>query len=151
MGYTSTDNNADEQELDRLPLDSSHSESKENDTTSSHNTVLLVWRWELLMMVLSFAAFLSLLIVLGVENGKEYRRWGFLTLNAVNAILTTVTVSSMTAFVGSALNQNMWNAFAQRRKGGAFVTRPANDLRVFDEASRGPMGSLLLLARRRIG
>jgi hypothetical protein len=151
MSYTRANGHADEHELDELPLDGSHTETHESKTTRTKDAVLSAWWWELMMMVVSFVAFLALLIILGIENGREYRRWGFLTLNAVNTILTTVTVSSMTAFLGSALSQNMWNAFAQRRKGGAFLTRPATDLKVFDEASRGPMGSLLLLTRRRIG
>ncbi|KAJ9606319.1 hypothetical protein H2200_009280 [Cladophialophora chaetospira] len=132
------------------PLHDFQNETSDVVANDGQRMSLLEWRWELSMLLLSGLAILALVIVLAVEDGKQYRRWGPLTLNAVNTILTTVAGSSMTAFVGSALSQNMWNAFAQRQNGrGTFVTRPARDLQVFDSASRGPMGSLILLVHRR--
>ncbi|TGJ84555.1 hypothetical protein E0Z10_g4209 [Xylaria hypoxylon] len=62
------------------------------------------WQWELTMLIVSLIAFIALIIVLAVEDGKPVRRWGPLTLNSINTILTTVTGSSMTAIVGSALS-----------------------------------------------
>lgn len=139
-------------ELDRLPLNGSHNGNNRKVGSEKQKSTLMAWKWELAMSLLSACAIIALVIVLAVEDGNEYRKWGPLTLNAVNTILTTVAGSALTAFVGSALSQNMWNAFAQRHNGkGAFVSRPAGDLRAFDNASRGPMGSLILLTNRRVG
>ena len=73
MSYTRTNNRADEddeQEFDELPLDRSNTKQTESDTSDAHDKGLSAWRWELSMMVLSFAAFLALLIILGVENRR---------------------------------------------------------------------------------
>ena len=100
------------------------------------------------MSILSLAAFTALLCVLGPLDGSLERRWGPLTLNTVNAILSTTISSSLLAFVGPAMSQHLWNSFSQSRKAetGANI-RPAHDLRTFDEASRGPLGSVKLLLR----
>jgi hypothetical protein len=103
------------------------------------------WGKELAMMIVSLIAFIALVVILAVLDGKPVRHWDPLTLNSINLILTTVTGSALAAILGSALSQNLWNGFAQQRKSSGFTTRPAQDLQVYDGASRGPLGSLALL------
>ncbi|KAI3335665.1 hypothetical protein F4824DRAFT_510877 [Ustulina deusta] len=78
------------------------------------------------------------------DKPKGQRIIGLLTLNPINSMLTTVTGSSMAAIVGSAQSQNPWNGFGQLRRSSGLTTRPAQDLQVYEEASRGPMGGLAL-------
>lgn len=104
------------------------------------------------MAGLALAAFIGLVIVLAVEDGTPSRRFGPLTLNAIDTILTTVVGSALMEVTSATLSQNLWNNFGQyrkRRNGGRVnVVRPAGDLDLFDEASRGPAGSLELIMRR---
>ncbi|TRX94188.1 hypothetical protein FHL15_004956 [Xylaria flabelliformis] len=108
-------------------------------------SVLQWWRWELVMLIVSLVAFAALVIVLAVMDGKPARNWGPLTLNSINSMLTTVIGSSMAAIVGAALSQNLWNGFGQRRRSNGLTTRPARDLQLYQDASRGPTGSVKLL------
>ncbi|KAI0973611.1 hypothetical protein F4678DRAFT_406196 [Xylaria arbuscula] len=101
--------------------------------------------WELIMAAVSLIAFGALVVVLAVEDGKPDRRWGPLTLNSVNSLLTTVIGSSLAAVIGAALSQQLWNGFGQQRTGSGLTTRPARELQLYSDASRGPMGSLTLL------
>ncbi|KAF4439717.1 hypothetical protein FACUT_3933 [Fusarium acutatum] len=50
--------------------------------------------------------------------------------------------ASMVIPVSEGLSQLKWNAFARSQ-------RPLDDLKTFDQASRGPFGSLLLLSKTR--
>ncbi|KAI0857458.1 hypothetical protein F4860DRAFT_489307 [Xylaria cubensis] len=108
-------------------------------------SVLQWWRWELVMLIVSLVAFAALVIVLAVMDNQPARSWGPLTLNSINSMLTTVIGSSMAAIVGAALSQNLWNGFGQRRTSNGLTTRPARDLQLYQDASRGPTGSLKLL------
>ncbi|KAI0444888.1 hypothetical protein F4803DRAFT_510202 [Xylaria telfairii] len=110
--------------------------------------VLQWWQWELVMAVVSLIAFAALVIILAVMDGKPAQHWGPLTLNSINSLLTTVIGSSMAAIVGAALSQNLWNGFGQLRTSNGLTTRPAQDLQVYQDASRGPAGSLILLWRQ---
>ncbi|KAI1752666.1 hypothetical protein F4782DRAFT_111028 [Xylaria castorea] len=111
-------------------------------------SVLQWWRWELVMLVVSLIAFAALVIVLAVMDGQPFRNWGPLTLNSINSMLTTVIGSSMAAIVGAALSQNLWNGFGQLRTSNGSTTRPAQDLQLYHNASRGPTGSLALLLKQ---
>ncbi|KAI1740461.1 hypothetical protein F4680DRAFT_448216 [Xylaria scruposa] len=111
-------------------------------------SVLKWWRWELVMLIVSLIAFAALVIVLAVMDNQLARSWGPLTLNSINSLLTTVIVSSMAAIVGAALSQNLWNGFGQLRTSNGLTTRPAQDLQLYHDASRGPTGSLVLLLKQ---
>ncbi|KAI1115443.1 hypothetical protein F5Y14DRAFT_410596 [Nemania sp. NC0429] len=111
-------------------------------------SVLQWWRWELVMLVISLIAFVALVIVLAIEDGKLAHSWGPLTLNSLNSLLTTVVGTSLGAIVSSALSQSLWNGFGQLRTSSDLTTRPAQDLQLYNDASRGPMGSLALLWKR---
>ena len=142
-----------DQELSDLHPDSDHGPSIVRNEKSSNDSVLRCWAWEILMAALAFSAFASLVIVLAVEDGTPSQRFGPLTLNAIDTVLTTVIVSAMMAFTGAALSQSSWNYFAQYRQQlsgrNNNTARPLGYLKLFDEASRGPEGSLRLLLRWR--
>lgn len=141
-----------EHELSNLRGGSEPGRGTTRSEPSLKDLVLRWWPWELTMGSLALAAFASLVIVLAVEDGTPSRRFGPLTLNAIDTILTTVIGSALMEVVGASLCQNLWNHFGQYRKQlngrNLNVVRPARDLNLFDEASRGPAGSLELLLRR---
>ena len=99
-GHGHSKSNVDVHELDQLLLNGSQDGQLDTIAKDKQENSLLAWRWEVTMLLVPLIASVALLIVLAVEDRNEYRRWGPLTLNAVNTILTTVTVSSMTAFIG---------------------------------------------------
>ena len=102
------------------------------------------------MGLLTKVALIALISILAHFDGRLESRWGPITLNTVIAILSTIASSALLAFVGPALSQHLWNAFAQTRKAKDVpVARAARDLCILDGASRGPWGSLELLLRLR--
>ncbi|KAI1163085.1 hypothetical protein F5B18DRAFT_672625 [Nemania serpens] len=111
-------------------------------------SVLQWWGWELIMLVVSLIAFAALVIVLAVEYGNPAHSLGSLTLNSLSSLLTTVIVASLGAIVGSSLSQNLCNGFGQVRTRSDLTTRPAKDIQLYHDASRGPMGSLSLLWKK---
>ncbi len=64
-----------------------------------------------------------------------------ITLNTFLAFFTTLTKAAFAMAVAEALSQWKWNWFE--------ADRPLTDFQTFDAASRGPWGSLKLLARLR--
>jgi hypothetical protein len=85
--------------------------------------------------------------LLSYFDGRALPLWpnGFVTLNAVVAVLATVATAGVGVPLSSGLGQLKWIRF--RTRGGA----PLADMEVFDDASRGPMGAVGLLARMRGG
>lgn len=63
-----------------------------------------------------------------------------MTLNSLLALLTTVAKAGLMIPIGAAIGQLKWIWFAQKE-------RPLADFQTFDEASRGPIGSLKLIGR----
>lgn len=92
-------------------------------------------------MALSSAALLSIVAVLFTFDQKPLTSWkATLRPNTVIAILSTVSKSALLMVIGSGIGQLKWVYFEQRPHCVA-------DFAVFDEASRGPLGSSKLLLR----
>lgn len=115
------------------------------------------WLWEMLSLALSAACFIALSTVLLVYDGKSVPRlyWG-ITLNAIISTLVTISKSALLAAITPALGQLKWHWFqdsysASRQvdKAGGGGGRSLMDAQLFDDASRGPLGSLRLLIRYR--
>ncbi len=105
-----------------------------------------LWLYELLGALGSLACFAALVAVLRRSEGKEQSRWLYnkLTLNGLIALLSTFIRASMMFSVGACLSQMKWNHFSSQSSQGSSGRR-LEDLNTFDEASRGPFGSLKLL------
>lgn len=119
-------------------------EPLESNETPKHGRrrrhTLLAWWPEVVWCVVSVACIAVLVSVLSVYNDKPLPRWPLaLTLNTVIAFISTVCRTAFVIPVVEALSQSKWNWF--KRHG----PRPIKDFQVFDEASRGPWGSLKLL------
>jgi len=102
-----------------------------------------LWIYELTGALLSVACFVALVAVLKQADGNEQSKWifNYLTLNGFIALITTVMRASMTIGVAAGLSQLKWNHFSGRGMRG----RRFEQLNAFDQASRGPFGSLKLI------
>jgi len=99
-----------------------------------------LWFYEVLSTIGSLSCFGTLVYVLALSDNNTQTRWfhNQLTLNSVVALLTTFIKSFMMVPVAAAISQQKWNWFSS-------TGRKLRDFGIFDEASRGPLGSFKLL------
>ena len=113
-------------------------EEKSARTTSKRN--LQPWGWEILTWAIGTAAVVAILVLLAYFNGKPLDSWhSRLTPNAIISTLSQVAQSALMVAVASCIGQQQWVWFKQNRK--------LDDMKTFDDASRGPAGSILVLLR----
>lgn len=97
------------------------------------------WYLEIGAVILSFLALAAAIIVLRFEDGKPITQYTFyLSLNTVISILGTIAKSSLAFALAACMGQGKWNWFRSRRSELVGFQR-------FDEASRGPWGSMKFL------
>ena len=101
------------------------------------------WMGELLAILLSIIALFTIIYVLFKYDGHNLPSLPHnIPLNFVVSSLAAVSKSSLLFAVASALGQFKWLwMFSQQRR--------LQDLQVFDDASRGPLGASRLLASRK--
>ena len=115
-----------------------------------------LWRWWYLDFLAIATALASLAAIIGVLvafDGRFQDDWpsDVLTINGLVAILATVCRGALMASVGSVLSQEKWNRFSGYSGGATDAIaeepryRKLEDFTLFDKASRGPSGSLMLL------
>lgn len=97
---------------------------------------LRAWWPEAAFSVSSYALLIALIVVLR----RFDRRPGPDSLNTIVAIIATTCRAMTVVPIAEGLSQLKWNSFARSE-------RPLADLYIFDQASRGPFGSLMLLLR----
>ncbi|KLO85054.1 Uncharacterized protein LW93_6006 [Fusarium fujikuroi] len=105
------------------------------------NHIFRSWWQEIAWCVFAAGLLVLLVVLLKTHDKKPAPEW-FVSLNAVVAAISTICRASMVIPVSEGLSQLKWNAFARSQ-------RPLDDLKTFDQASRGPFGSLLLLSKTR--
>ncbi|KAL0933653.1 uncharacterized protein CTRU02_210452 [Colletotrichum truncatum] len=100
--------------------------------------ILQGWWPELVWSLVSILCLVALVTVLSSYDGKPLPNWpaGF-TLNTVIAFISTVCRTAFVLPVVEGLSQYKWNWYKS--------PRPLADFQIFDQASRGPWGSLKLL------
>lgn len=102
------------------------------------------WMGELLAILLSIIAFFAIILVLRKYDDHNIPTLPHnIPLNFVVSTLATVSKSLLLFAVASAFGQFkwLWMFFKQRR---------LQDLQIFDDASRGPLGASKLLASKKI-
>ena len=102
------------------------------------------WLWELFSAILGVAAMVSMSIVLSKYDGQSLPSWGTIfgadiNLNAVLSLLGLVVKSSLMLSVLECISQLKWTWYTGKKH------RPLEDLHIFDDASRGPLGALQIL------
>lgn len=104
---------------------------------------LKAWSPEATWCLLTVGVFIGLVVLLAQHDGKKIPEWPLgLTLNTVVALLATMCRFMTFIPVTEGISQLKWNWFTSN-------TRPVKDLYAFDQASRGPWGSILLISRLR--
>jgi hypothetical protein len=124
-------------------VDSSESLDLHGNDETRYGTarLLLLWKYELLSMVISVGALLAIVAVLFAFDGKPMTRWKAIAQpNTVVSALSTLAKSSMLMVVGQALGQLKWQHFESR-------PRRLIEFEIFENASRGPWGALDFLYR----
>lgn len=96
----------------------------------------LSWWWEFTGMAFSLCAFTAALILLGTLQGKPLSSWAFpIAPNSLLSVFVTLSKTALLLVVSGCIGQLKWLFF---HNGEHRMT----DLQVFEEASRGPLGSL---------
>lgn len=96
------------------------------------------WFLEICAVLLNVTAVTAIVVLLFCMNGLPLSEYRFvISFNAVISILGAVSRVSLGFAIGSCLGQGKWNFF---RKPSSIVA-----FRKFEDASRGPWGSLQLL------
>ncbi|PPJ52611.1 hypothetical protein CBER1_10676 [Cercospora berteroae] len=146
------DSNHDEH-VSMLPNDGEHSSqsnsirvkriSSPGSKGNNLNFLRIPWAIELSACVFSVACMASVVLVLVLENGKSIDNWKLaIPVNAVVSFLATMAKSSFLLTLTEIISQLKWGHF--RRS-----TQPLEDFELFDSASRGPLGSLLILRKHK--
>jgi hypothetical protein len=100
--------------------------------------ILSGWWPEMLSCAVSIISTISLVFVLRNYNNNALPQWPLgLTLNTLIAFLATVSRSTFIIPVNECVSQSKWLWFRRNK--------PLKDFQTFDEASRGPWGSLKLV------
>lgn len=101
------------------------------------------WILECLAMAFSFASLIAIIIILRIYDQQPSPNLSYgLTLNTIISLLATASRSSLLFAVAAAVGQLKWIWFQRREQ-------PIADMQSFDDATRGPMGSLTLLFQHR--
>jgi hypothetical protein len=96
------------------------------------------WWWELTSWALGTTFLLALIALLSSFNGKRLDTWqSDLSINAIVSVLAQAAQSSLLVILNSGISQLKWDWLRK--------TKYKEDIQLFDDASRGPLGSLDLL------
>lgn len=97
------------------------------------------WLWEMAGAILSFICIVAVVAVLYRFHGQPLSAWKMpIAINSLISLFSTVAKAALLLPVAAYLSQLKWHYFAQE-------PHPLNDLQIFDDASRGPLGALQLL------
>ena len=97
------------------------------------------WLWEILACAFSFISIVALIGLLKHEDQRPLNEWTVrITPNAIVSFIAALTKSSFLVVVTEILGQLKWLHFHKS-------PRNLSDLSLFDQASRGPWGSIKLL------
>ena len=98
------------------------------------------WVWEAWCWSLSTGCLCAIVGLLIRYHGRQLHHWPYsITLNSMLAILSAISKSAFIVPASAAISQLKW---ARMNKKHSLL-----DLQKFDNASRGPLGSLLLMFR----
>ncbi|KAI0011043.1 hypothetical protein F4779DRAFT_626726 [Xylariaceae sp. FL0662B] len=102
------------------------------------------WLFDFLAWALSAVAMSGIVITLLLHADRPLPSWPFsITVNALISVLATISTSALLVPVTGTIGQRKWHWLSSGN-------HRLSDLELYDEASRGPWGSLLLLVQIRI-
>ncbi|KAK4105368.1 hypothetical protein N658DRAFT_416829 [Parathielavia hyrcaniae] len=101
------------------------------------------WLPELVCCCLSIACLVVIVVLLKTYDGRRLADWPLsVSLNTLIAFLAAICQAALTVPLTEGLSQLKWNSFARGEK-------PLAELQTFEDAKRGPVGSAVLLCKRR--
>lgn len=104
-----------------------------------HSLTSDTWFYEIIAINFSILCFVATICVLWVYDQKPVPLFSYgVTLNTMISILATGCKTSLVFLLGGSIGQLKWIWFQDAR-------RPVRDIQSFDDASRGPWGSLVIL------
>ncbi|KAI0102619.1 hypothetical protein GGR51DRAFT_527087 [Nemania sp. FL0031] len=96
------------------------------------------WFWEVTSLSLCVLSIIAVVILAAKLDGTLLSNWTVAVApNTVISVLITIAKTSMLVPIAEGISQLKWSSFWLREA-------PLHELAAFDEASRGPWGSLLL-------
>ncbi|KIW04791.1 uncharacterized protein PV09_03978 [Verruconis gallopava] len=99
------------------------------------------WAMEIASWIFSAICMMTIIIVLWKVDGKPMPKWKLgVSINAFISIFSGFAKSALLLPTAEALGQLKWNWFTNKQK-------RMMDFEVLDSASRGPWGSMMLLAK----
>ncbi|OAL47212.1 hypothetical protein IQ07DRAFT_573045 [Pyrenochaeta sp. DS3sAY3a] len=99
------------------------------------------WWWELGSVLLSCACFIAIVITLWIMQEKPLSSWhSAVSPNALISTLATISRASLMLAVAACVSQLKWLYFASG-------PHRIQNIQIFDDASRGPLGALEFLTR----
>ncbi|KAJ8129398.1 hypothetical protein O1611_g4233 [Lasiodiplodia mahajangana] len=102
------------------------------------------WWWEIGGSLLSIISISLLFPVLKIADNKPIEAWPYsIHPNSFISVLTTIGKTAMMVPITSCLGQLKWDHFQYR-------PNPLDHLQFYDDASRGPWGSFVLIASGRL-
>lgn len=109
---------------------------------SASRNVVKRWLLELISWSLSAACMAGIVVMLFIYKNDPIPNWPLgLTLNAYISVLSKIASAALLLPISEALGQLKWSWFQGDN------SKKMWDFEIFDNASRGPWGSLLLLVR----
>lgn len=105
------------------------------------------WGYVAFLIALALVGFAGLLALLKTFSGQDERSWPHkhFTRNTAVAAISTLIRSSLVGAVAICLSQSRWQWFRSKNGRERKRGRSIADLQSFDDASRGPAGSMKLL------
>lgn len=122
-----------------VPTSCQEYEKQRHDATNDRYrwSLIGVWASELLVLLAAIGMMITIAAVLQRYHGQEQPSWKYsLNLTTLVAILSTLLRISLVQIVESTTSQSKWMWFKR--------PQPLHHLEAFDDASRGPWGSLLM-------
>ncbi len=112
----------------------------------SSSNPLSEWKLELFGLAFSIGCMASIIAILSTYQDRPQADWrgGALTITGTLAVFSTAANLSAALAVGACISQYKWLHFKR-------MPRSLTDLDLLEEASRGPLGSLLLLVKQPMG
>ncbi|KAK4132539.1 hypothetical protein BT67DRAFT_385374 [Trichocladium antarcticum] len=101
------------------------------------------WLPEILCCLLGVACFAIIVAVLRTFEGRGLTDWPLtVSLNTLVAFLVAICHVALAVPLTEGLSQLKWNSFARGKK-------PLADFQTFEDAKRSPVGSAILLCKRK--
>ncbi|PQK16784.1 hypothetical protein BB8028_0006g11030 [Beauveria bassiana] len=109
---------------------------------SAFRGMLLLWKWESFLLIVSLVLFIASLVLLREYENKALSHWKApISINAVIAIITTIFKGSLLMPISNGISQLKWLSFSKEPQD--MIT-----MDVYDQASRGAWGSLLYIFKQ---